>query len=384
MEQRRFSGKSHWYHETQSSTGQTPALPLVPDAARVADRFLLDLALPEESLSDCQSWLQPARDLCARLFPPQVPVSRLRTFSAYDRLSTALTVAQVYGVQRLCNHYAARLAPLPGPDSSRESNHRLAQITQYARQLASSPHVIDSRARQHLDDVGLTCDDIILMNQIIGFIGFQARAIATFQAMLRQPVRWLPGMEMQQDAPPASFASSDIGWSPALETVALRNASAGQLEALAQWQPQPELTVLTPTLAHEPWSLNALGAILLSDVHTALDPQMRQLAALLNARINGSAHCFDEQQRVHPADEALLSALRQDEQAILCWSQKDARTQAVVQAVLLITRAPDRFSAAQFNPLVEQGFSTQQAVNLLVWSGVCGWLNRLKIGLGEV
>lgn len=384
MEQRRFSGKSHWYHETQSSTGQTPALPLVPDAARVADRFLLDLALPEESLSDCQSWLQPARDLCTRLFPPQVPVSRLRTFSAYDRLSTALTVAQVYGVQRLCNHYAARLAPLPGPDSSRESNHRLAQITQYARQLASSPHVIDSRARQHLDDVGLTCDDIILMNQIIGFIGFQARAIATFQAMLRQPVRWLPGMEMQQDAPPAPFARSDIGWSPALETVVLRNASAGQLEALAQWQPQPELTVLTPTLAHEPWSLNALGAILLSDVHTALDPQMRQLAALLTARINGSAHCFDEQQRAHPVDDTLLSALRQDEQAILCWSQKDARTQAVVQAVLLITRAPDRFSAAQFNPLVEQGFSTQQAVNLLVWSGVCGWLNRLKIGLGEV
>ncbi|WP_318369589.1 CMD domain-containing protein [Enterobacter sp.] len=384
MEQRRFSGKSHWYHETQSSTGQTPALPLVPDAARVADRFLLDLTLPEESVSDCQSWLQPARDLCARLFPTQVPVSRLRTFSAYDRLSTALTVAQVYGVQRLCNHYAARLAPLPGPDSSRESNHRLAQITQYARQLASSPHVIDSRARQHLDDVGLTCDDIILMNQIIGFIGFQARAIATFQAMLRQPVRWLPGMEMQQDAPPAPFARSDIGWSPALETVVLRNASAGQLEALAQWQPQPELTVLTPTLAHEPWSLNALGAILLSDVHTALDPQMRQLAALLTARINGSAHCFDEQQRAHPADEALLSALRQDEQAILRWSQKDARTQAVVQAVLLITRAPDRFSAAQFNPLVEQGFSAQQAVNLLVWSGVCGWLNRLKIGLGEV
>jgi uncharacterized protein YciW len=59
-----------------------------------------------------------------------------------------LTVAQACGVQRLCNHYAALLAPLPGPDSSRESNRRLAQITQYARQLASSPDVIDDKAQQ--------------------------------------------------------------------------------------------------------------------------------------------------------------------------------------------------------------------------------------------
>lgn len=30
MEQRRFSGKGHWYHETQSNHSQTDVLPLVP------------------------------------------------------------------------------------------------------------------------------------------------------------------------------------------------------------------------------------------------------------------------------------------------------------------------------------------------------------------
>lgn len=118
------------------------------------------------------------------LFPAHVNLNQMHTFSAYERMSTALTVAQVYGVQRLCNHYAARLTPLPGPDSSRESNHRLAQITQYARQLASSPAVIGERDRQHLEAVGLTTSDNILMNQIIGFIGFQARTVALFQAGL--------------------------------------------------------------------------------------------------------------------------------------------------------------------------------------------------------
>ena len=41
--------------------------------------------------------------------------------------------------------------------------------------------------------MGLTSRDIILINQIIGFVGFQARAIAVLQAALGYPVRWIPG-----------------------------------------------------------------------------------------------------------------------------------------------------------------------------------------------
>lgn len=42
MEQRRITGKSHWYHETQSSTSPHDPLPLVPEAANCTDKFLLD------------------------------------------------------------------------------------------------------------------------------------------------------------------------------------------------------------------------------------------------------------------------------------------------------------------------------------------------------
>jgi len=382
MEQRRFSGKGHWYHETQSSTGQAQALPLVPEAAIVPDRFLLDLVLPEDVTAPCQGWLDPARALYDRLFPRSVSISRLRTFSTYDRLSTALTVAQVYGVQRLCNHYAARLAPLPGPDSSRESNHRLAQITQYARQLASSPEVIGARAREQLDEVGLTTWDIVLMDQIIGFIGFQARVIAAFQALLCQPVRWLPGMETQQDAAAEPFTRQESRWAPGLESVELRLASAAQLEALAQWQPLPALQALTPVLAHEHHLLNALGEILQSDLCDSLDASLVDLVALLTARINGSLDCFNTL-ATPSVSSTLIAALRSGEQALNSWSQADPQARAIIQSVQLLTRAADRFSAAQFTPLVEQGLSPQQAVNLLAWSGLCGWLNRLKIALGD-
>lgn len=50
MEQRRIEGKSHWYHETQSSTYPQEVLPLVPEAANVEDSFLLDLAIAEDVL----------------------------------------------------------------------------------------------------------------------------------------------------------------------------------------------------------------------------------------------------------------------------------------------------------------------------------------------
>ncbi len=47
MEPRRVNGKNHWYHETQSTICPVDVLPLVPEAAHVEDRFLLDLTLPE-------------------------------------------------------------------------------------------------------------------------------------------------------------------------------------------------------------------------------------------------------------------------------------------------------------------------------------------------
>lgn len=380
MEQRHFSGKGHWYHETQSSTRPAEVLPLVPDADKVDDRFLLDLTLPADILAACEPWLSPARALCELFFPLEVPVSRLRTLSAYDRLSTALTVAQVCGVQRLCNHYAALLAPLPGPDSSRESNRRLAQITQYARQLASSPEVIDNRALQQLDEVGLTYFDIVLMNQIIGFIGFQARVVATFQALQGQPVRWLPGLDMQPHAQAEGFRRESSDWQSALPVVELRYASPQQLESLSRWQPEPVLRQLVPVLCHENAILDLTGEILINGLQTA---ELSPFTALLCARINGSVACFNALTE-RETDEAFITALRGSEQNLLTWAQNHPTHKAVLSAVQLLTRAPDRFSAAQFTPLVDGGLATVQVIHLLAWCGFCGWLNRLKIALGKV
>lgn len=379
MEPRHVSGKNHWYHETQSRIQHSDVMPLVPEAAHVDDRFLLDLVLPDALLNAGQQWLRIARRLANALFPNVVTTNRLRTFSAYDRLSTALTVAQVSGVQRLCNHYAARLAPLPGPDSSRESNHRLAQITQYARQLASSPSIITPRARQQLDDVGLTLHDIILINQVVGFVGFQARIIALFQAHLGFPVRWIPGIPMQEDAQAEPFNDDSVQWHTDLHGIESHQANTPQGEALNRWQHIPELETLAPVLAYEEVLLNGLGELI--DALSFAHP-LQPLSSLIPARINGSVSCFNYYSAQWQGANGLPEAVRNGERAIQAWSHHFPCERVVAQATLLLTRAPDRFSAAQLAPLMEQGLSTPDAMTLLAWSALSGWLNRLRIALG--
>lgn len=374
MEQCRKAGKSHWYHETQSTMSSQTTLSLMPEAAYVNDRFLLDLAVSETVLAPFESWLKPARQLADILFPRTVFNDRLHTFSAYERMSTALTAAQVFGVQRLCRHYAARLAPLPGPDASRESNQRLAQITQYARQLAGSPSVINTRAREQLAEVGLTAQDTVLINQIIGFVGFQARVAAIFQAFCRLPVRELPGQEMQRFARAARFQNPQATWRPADSLVEYPPAHTKVRRQYSSSQCQ----MMAPVLIRDPSSFALLERILTSTLHTASPPSLLPFITLLTSRINGSAACFNEQ-AAQPGEwrRAVITLRLEDD--IARWELEPALT----QAIQWLTRAPDRFSAAHFSSLLTRVGSSEQAINMLGWCGVCGWLNRLKIALGE-
>jgi alkylhydroperoxidase family enzyme len=293
-------------------------------------------------------------------------------------------VAQVFGVQRLCNHYAARLAPQPGPDSSRESNRRLTQITQYARQLASQPTLIDDISRQQLDDVALSVNDIVTFNQLIGFIGFQARVIAVFQALDQLPVRWLPGLDVQQDASAELFPEGDSQWQAGLPAVEQRYANTEQLEVLECCQTQHVLQEMSGLLVHDApvlSSLSKLTHLLLPSATQAGDNHI--LVGMLTARINGSVNCFSDFAKAWQGESGLPEAIRNGERALQAWSHNHPRERAVIQAVRVLTRAPGSFSAAQLQPLFEQGFNTNEALQLMVSSGLYGWLNRLKIGLGN-
>ncbi|MEN4976742.1 oxidoreductase [Erwinia billingiae] len=378
MEQRRFPGNSHWYHETQSTL--TPhAAPLFPEAAEIEDRFLLGLAQQYAdtlgpTISQCQPAMLASRDLYQLLLPQQLTTSKTHTLTIYDRLSTALTVAQVTGIQRLCNHYAARLNPLSGPDSSRESNRRLTQITEYARQLASQPTLVDNVALARLDEVGLTAPDIVTFHQLIGFVSYQARIVAGMNALLALPVRWIPGVTLPEDAESDCFQHRDA-WCPFLPPVELRYASASQLEALTWCQPQELLRDSAWLLAHDGEALYGWGN-LLNAMQDVTGTEAGRLASAVSARINGSPLCFQQF-----ADASLREALLEGvEQAL---NKATAEQKAVIHCAAQLTRSPERFSAAHLQPLKEAGFSDRAVFSIVQSIALAAWNNRLMQALGS-
>ncbi len=378
MEQRRFEGNSHWYHETQSTLTAQVA-PLVPEAADIEDRFLLGLAaLCEEELQQTLSTSQPAllasREIYQLLFPRQLTTSMTHTLTLYDRLSTALTVAQVTGIQRLCNHYAARLNPLSGPDPSRESNRRLTQITEYARQLASQPTLIDNAALLRLDEVGLTAPDIITFSQIIGFVSYQARVAAGISALLALPVRWIPGVTVPEDADARCF-KQQIHWQPGLPPVELRYASPSQLEALTWCQPQQALSTSAWLLAHDADVLFGWST-LFNALENTVDSAEGELAAAVAARINGSPACFNRYAPPH-----LREALKESVDVAI--AEAELLQQAVIQAAAQLTRSPERVNAAHLQQLKDAGLSQQSIFGIILSTALASWNNRLMQSLGS-
>ncbi len=149
------------------------------------------------------------------------------------------------------------------PDASRESNQRLAQITQYARQLAG-PSVINTRAREQLAEVGLTARDTVLINQIIGFIGFQARVAAIFQAFAVCPCANCPARDAALCRGRAVSKPQTI-WRPAASLVEYPPAHTKVRRQYSSSQCQ----MMAPVLMRDPSSFALLERILTSTLHTA-------------------------------------------------------------------------------------------------------------------
>lgn len=371
MEQRRSPGHDHWFYESQTRPHAHATAPLVPEAAYIADRFLLGLQQEATALSPVfshfQATLLAARDLSHILLPDTLTASLTHTLTLYDRLSTALTVAQVAGVQRLCNHYSARLNPLPGPDSSRESNNRLTQITQYARQLAMQPSLITANSINALDAVGLTEPDIVTLNQLVGFVSYQARVVAALQAMMGLPVRWIPGVAPPPDADVALF-EQPAAWQPVLKPVELRYANAQQLAAitfcqgLEGWDDDLWLWV------HDAQALYGCATLRQRlNEHVSED---EVLAQAVSARILGCRRQFN--QHAGRYREALLQDL-----------EKAADATPLIAVSAQLVRLPERFSAAHLQPLVNAGWETERIFQLLHTVAFASWHDRVLMALGE-
>ncbi|CAI1613182.1 CMD domain-containing protein [Serratia plymuthica] len=386
MELLRRQHNAQWYHETQSSVRGDQ--PLEPQAATVRDRFLLGLgAFADEALNTAltaRAGVFNASHACYHvLFPDHVALTRMVTLSPYDRLSTALTVAQVTGVQSLCSHYAARLAPLHSPDASRESNIRLAQITQYARQLASQPTLICSKALQQLSDVGLSPADIVTFSQIIGFVSYQARVVAGVAALAGRPTGVVPGFPNIEDAEGVEFTEEELAWQSRLPPITLEDARAEQLDVLDQSHPDARSEPYYLLLAHDAPALRERNGVFnsINADGYGLSARLKALATLAVSRINGSRYCASTVAQ-DIQDTALADAIFTDINRGL-ESSDNPVAQAVIRVAADLTRTPEKFTPRSVQPLFNSGLNQAQALDVILTGALYAWENRLRQTLGD-
>lgn len=386
MELLRRQHNAQWYHETQSSVRGDQ--PLEPQAATLRDRFLLGLgAFADEALNTALTAragvFNASHASYHVLLPDQVELTRLVTLSPYDRLSTALTVAQVTGVQSLCSHYAARLAPLHSPDASRESNIRLAQITQYARQLASQPTLICSKALQQLSDVGLSPADIVTFSQIIGFVSYQARVVAGVAALAGRPTGVVPGFPNIEDAEGVEFTEEELTWQSRLPQITLEDARAEQLDVLDQSHPDARSEPYFLLLAHDAPALRERNGVFnsINADGYGLSARLKALATLAVARINGSRYCASTVAQ-DIQDAALADAIFTDINRGL-ESSDNPVVQAVIRVAADLTRTPEKFTPRSVQPLFNSGLNQAQALDVILTAALYAWENRLRQTLGD-
>lgn len=388
MEQQRRAAIDGWYHETQTS--QQRHTPLDPCQTHDTDSFLLGLEQKIEPslrrlLTQRNGLLFAAQTCYNKLFPQNVSLSRQQTLSLYDRLSSALTVAQVTGIQPLCSHYAARLAPLNCPDASRESNIRQTHLAQYARLLATQPTLINPSMLAQLGDVGLSPQDIVLFTQLIGFVSFQARVLAIINALAGRPATVLPGFPRAEDTRQRGFSLELRRWQSLLPEIDLKKASQQQLDVLDFCAPDARESSYYRLLAQDAATLEALSAVTthVMQQHGNEKSSLKEWAAAATSRINGCLFCAGIHGRYYletGGDASHINDLFDDPQN----SDNPVDSLAPwVKVVQMLTQTPEKFDAAALQPLLDAGYQHAQIVEILLSSALFNWLNRIIQTLGE-
>ncbi|QLK61561.1 peroxidase-related enzyme [Enterobacteriaceae bacterium Kacie_13] len=396
MEQQRKAAHSGWYHETQSS--QQGHLPLDPHAALAQDRFLLgqDAQLDptlRSLIHERNGLLKASRACYDVLFPDSLKVSRTETLSLYDRLSSALTVAQVSGVQPLCSHYAARLAPLSSPDASRESNIRQTHITQFARLLATQPTLITAPMLSQLNDVGLSTQDIVTFTQLTGFVSYQARVLAILNGLRGRAAAVLPGFPSPEGCEQKGYSLAMLQWSARLPEVAPESASQHQQDVLDLIAPDARSSSFYTLLVHNADALSEFSAVFNNIMQAGERPKAawRELAAVATSELNGCLYCAGIHGRLYLEAEGSPELIEQlfeanyRDDVVDAVSQKQAGTAeaALLESVIALTRTPERFDARLLHGLSDAGYTATQSLDILLTTALFSWSNRLIQTLGD-
>jgi uncharacterized protein YciW len=384
-----YTKNAGWYHETQSSRDQNGLCTQHEHEVTEAN-FLLDLSPIIRHLSSTQHTSSQLLDLCQMsyiaFFSTTAAPQHRHALTPYERLSSALTVAQVCGFQPLCSHYAKRLAPLNCPDPSRESNLRQTLITEYSRLLATHPSLVGSTTLQQLSVIGFRPNDIVLLTQLVGFVSFQARFLALLSALDQQPVVLLPGFPLAEDRHIHGFSLLPQYWHGYLD-------GKIHLHDAPHYLPEDEgllPNTLRQHLAEDQSSSLSFQAFIdyFASSSTVSDDALLLLSQLYTARLNGchySASLFARRYLAKTADNLTIEQLFDPQLGEHSPTVNHANThsQQLLKSIRLLTRSPERFTPQTVQLLLESEIALPQSIDLLIQCAFLCWYHRLINALGS-
>ena len=331
------------------------------------------------------------------------------SLSQAERLVLAAEQARVSGIAALHNEYAQRALalgdalPAPLRDLLSTADHRtgdarLDAMLHFVRTLALNPAHSDKATLMAMPDAGLSVDDTVLLAQLVGFVAYQARLLAGVQAMQALGGEATGAATAGDSAPfvhPANlpapgeplrrngFTSETLDWKSWLPVLDPTSATEEQQKVLEISHPKAKTMDFYLLLGRQPQVLlersQAFNAIMYAP--GGLSRAEREVAATAVSRSNGCVYCAS----VH-AQRFEQLAKRNDVMAQLFddpdTAGTNARERAIIQASLVLTRAPGTLAAQHIQALRSAGLSDVEVLDMLHSAALFGWANRLMLNLG--
>ena len=328
-----------------------------------------------------------------------------------ERLVLASEQARVSGVQLLADEYRQRaeqlgdavtadLRTILSQAGAQTSNVRMDAMLHFVRTLALNPAESDKQALLAIPAAGLSVDDTVLLAQLIGFVAYQARLLVGVQAMAAmggqteaataaETTATAPFVHPANLPPPGEplrrngFTSEVLDWKAWLPVLDPETATPEQQKVLEVSHPKAKTMDFYLLLGRQPEVLmersQAFNAIMYAP--GGLSRAERELASAVVSRVNGCVYCAS----VH-AQRFEQLAKRNDVMAQL-FDEPDtagtnARERAIIQAALVLTRAPGQFGLSQVQALRDAGLTDQEILDMLHSAALFGWANRLMLNLG--
>ena len=271
---------------------------------------------------------------------------------------------------------------------------RLAAIIRHTDLVTLRPGDAGPEDIAALHAAGLTPAAVVTLGQLLGYLGYQIRAIAVARAFAEGPelVR-TPAKERPQADPATTqraprqrlrFSSTRFDWQPWTATIAEGDSTPEQWQVLEDVVPTMKRNPYYLLLAQDPEPLRQRTGLFngIMKGEGGSDKSDRELAAVATSRVNGCVYCAavhasaynqmtgdtDQMQRI--LDDGVNTPLRERERAIVDVSVKLTEDQA-------------DFTSADLQPLRDLGFSDLEILDITNGAAIFAWANRLLQTLGE-